>query len=75
LDLLKWHNLALLVSATIVFCFVIARGISAMIMAYAQLGEALILRSLFNVLVWMRLGGLAADPARKGSVAYKSYKG
>lgn len=73
LDLLRWHNLALLVSAAIVLCFVIAGGINAMIMAYIQLGEALILRSLFNVLLWMRLGGLAADPARKGSVVYKSY--
>jgi O-antigen/teichoic acid export membrane protein len=68
LDLLRWHNLALLVSAAIVFSFIIAGDLNAMTMAYIQLAEALILRSLFNVLVWMRLRALAVDSTRKGSV-------
>ena len=61
LDLLRWHNLALLVSAAIVICFIIAGDLNAMTMAYVQLAEALILRSLFNVLVWVRLRALAGD--------------
>jgi O-antigen/teichoic acid export membrane protein len=59
LDLLRWHNLALLVSAAVVFCLIIAGNLTAMNMAYVQLAEALILRGLFNVVVWMRLRALA----------------
>jgi O-antigen/teichoic acid export membrane protein len=60
LDLLRWHNLALLVSASIVFCLIIAGKLTAMNMAYVQLAEALMLRGLFNLLVWMRLRALAS---------------
>lgn len=59
LDLLRWHNLALLVSAAVVFCLIIAGKLTAMNMAYVQLAEALVLRGLFNVVVWMRLRALA----------------
>lgn len=61
LDLLRWHNLGLLVSAAIVLCFIIAGDLNAMTMAYIQLADVLILRSLFNLLVWMRLRALAGD--------------
>jgi len=61
LDLLRWHNLALLLSAAVVFCFVIAGDLNALTMAYIQLAEALILRALFNVLVFRRLSALAVD--------------
>jgi O-antigen/teichoic acid export membrane protein len=63
LDLLRWHNLALLVSAAIVFYFIVAGDLNAMTMAYVQLAEALILRSLFNVVVWMRLRELGGNRA------------
>jgi len=55
LDLLRWHNLALLASAGIVVFFLIGGGLNALTMAYIQLAEVLILRSLFNALVWTRL--------------------
>ncbi|MCM3871038.1 MAG: oligosaccharide flippase family protein [Pyrinomonadaceae bacterium] len=61
LDLLRWHNMALLVSAALVICLIIAGDLNAMTMAYIQLAEALILRSLFSVLVWVRLRALAGD--------------
>jgi len=68
LDLLRWYNLALLVSAAVLFCFVIAGTLNALTMAYIQLAEALILRSLFNVVVWKRLGARAAASNKEGSV-------
>ena len=49
LDLLRWHNLALLASAGIVVFFIIVGDLNALTMAYIQLAEVLILRSLFNV--------------------------
>ena len=55
LDLLRWHNLALVVSAGIVVLFIFLGRLNALTMAYIQLVEVLILRSLFNVLVWTRL--------------------
>lgn len=55
LDLLRWHNLALLASAGIVVSFIVVGGLNALTMAYIQLAEVLILRSLFNALVWTRL--------------------
>lgn len=55
LDLLRWHNLALLMSAGIVVLFIIVGRLNALTMACIQLAEVLILRSLFNVLVWIRL--------------------
>jgi hypothetical protein len=59
LDLLRWHNLALLASAGIVVFFIIAGDLNALTMAYIQLAEVLILRSLFNALVWTRLKRLS----------------
>lgn len=55
LDLLRWHNLALLASAGIVVFLIIVGRLNALTMAYIQLAEALILRSLFSALVWTRL--------------------
>ena len=55
LDLLRWHNLALLVSTSIVISFILAGKLNALTMAYIQLAEVLLLRSLFNVLAWTRL--------------------
>jgi O-antigen/teichoic acid export membrane protein len=55
LDLLRWQNLVLLVSAGIVVFFIIAGGLNALTMAYIQLAEVLILRSLFSAAVWTRL--------------------
>ena len=55
LDLLKWHTLVLLTSASIVVVFILAGRLDAMTMALIQLGEVLILRSIFNALVWSRL--------------------
>jgi len=59
LDLLRWYNFSLLMSTIIVFALIMAGGLNAMTMAYIQLAEALLLRSLFNLLVWMRLRTLA----------------
>ena len=55
LDLLRWHNLALLASAGIVVLFIILGELNALTMAYIQLAEVLVLRTLFGGLVWMRL--------------------
>lgn len=55
LDLLKWHNLGLLLSSGVVVIFALTGGLNAFFMACIQLADALIVRFLFNVLVWMRL--------------------
>lgn len=55
LDLLKWHNLALFVSAVLVAGLIIAGKLNALTMASVQLAEAAILRLAFSVLVWKRL--------------------
>ena len=55
LDLLRWHNLALLACAGIVVFFIVVGHLNALTMAYIQLAEVLILRSVFNALVWTRL--------------------
>jgi O-antigen/teichoic acid export membrane protein len=62
LDLLKWHNLALLVSAVFLFGLVLAGKLTAWTMAFVQLGEAAILRSCFSLLVWKKLRDKRADP-------------
>jgi len=59
LDLLHWHNLALLVSTLVVAGVIIAGKLNAMTMAYIQLAEVLILRSLFGAIVGSRLRRLA----------------
>ena len=61
LDLMRWHNLGLLLSAAVVFAFVIAGRLDAMNMAYAQLIGALILRLLCNVPPWVRLSALTVN--------------
>lgn len=61
LDLLQWHTLALLVSAGIVVVFIMVGELNALTMAYIQLVEVLILRSLFNGLVWTRLNRLQKE--------------
>jgi O-antigen/teichoic acid export membrane protein len=55
LDLLKWHNLGLLLSSSVVAVFALVGGLNALSMACIQLADVLIVRLLFNVLVWMRL--------------------
>ena len=55
LDLLKWHNLGLLLSSSAVIIFVFIGELSAFRMACIQLGDVLIVRSLFNLLVWKRM--------------------
>src|SRR6266508_1366993 len=55
LDLLKWHNLGLLLSSSVVVLFALVGGLNAFSMACIQLADVLIVRLLFNVLVWMRL--------------------
>ncbi|HEY3041127.1 MAG TPA: lipopolysaccharide biosynthesis protein [Pyrinomonadaceae bacterium] len=55
LDLLRWHSLALLASAGIVALFIVAGKLNALTMAYCQLIEVLVLRSLFSGMVWLRL--------------------
>jgi O-antigen/teichoic acid export membrane protein len=55
LDLLKWHNLALLVSTVLVLALVVTGALNALTMAYVQLAEAALLRSSFSLLVWSRL--------------------
>jgi len=60
LDLLKWHNLALFASACLVGLLIVAGGLNALTMAYVQLAEILVFRSMFNLLIWTRLKRLAA---------------
>jgi O-antigen/teichoic acid export membrane protein len=61
LDLLRWHNLGLLISALIVILIIAAGRLSAYTMAAIQLIDALVLRSLFSTLVWNRLRRLGND--------------
>ena len=49
LDLLRWHNLALLASAGIVIVFIVTGRLNALTMAFIQLAEVLILRGLFSL--------------------------
>ena len=55
LDLLKWHNLGLLVSSSAVIIFVFVGELTAFRMACIQLADTLIVRLLVNLLVWKRL--------------------
>jgi len=55
LDLLKWHNLALLLSSVIVISLIVAGGLNALTMAYVQLAEAALLRLSFGLVVWKKL--------------------
>jgi len=60
LDLMRWYNAGLFLSAGVVFVFVLAGGLDARRMAYAQLAGALIVRVVCNVPVWARLRALAS---------------
>lgn len=66
LDLLRWYNLGLLLSAAVVLAVVAAGRLDAAGMAYAQLVGALLLRVLCNLPVWARLRGLARGAAGRG---------
>jgi O-antigen/teichoic acid export membrane protein len=55
LDLLPWHNAALLLSAIIVVSLIIAGRLDALRLAYVQLAEALVLRFAFSLVVWKAL--------------------
>jgi O-antigen/teichoic acid export membrane protein len=61
LDLLRWHNLSLLGSVCIVVVFIFAGELNALTLAYVQLAEVLLLRSIFHFLVWTRLKRLARE--------------
>ena len=61
LDLLRWYNLGLLLSAAVVFVLIAVGRLDALNMAYAQLAGALILRILCNVPVWTRLKALIVN--------------
>lgn len=71
LDLMRWYNLGLLLSALVVFAFVFVGGLDARRMAYAQLAGALIVRLVCNVPVWSRLRALAshASESSEGAAA------
>ena len=55
LDLLKWFNLGLLLSSSVVVIFALTGRLNAFSMACIQLADVLIVRVLFNLLVWTRL--------------------
>ena len=55
LDLLRWHNLALLASAVVVVVLIVAGKLSALTMASVQLAEAAIFRPGFSLMVWKKL--------------------
>lgn len=63
LDLLKWHNLALLMSGALVVAFIAAGDLNALTMACLQLVEVAILRAGFSLLVWKRLNRLETEQA------------
>lgn len=69
LDLMRWYNSGLLLSACVVFAFVLAGGLDARRMAYAQLAGALVVRVVCNVPVWARLRSLASRADSGGVVA------
>ena len=61
LDLLKWHNLGLFLSSSVVVILAVVGGLTAFSMALIQLGDTLVVRLLFNLLVWMRLKRLTEE--------------
>lgn len=69
LDLMRWYNLGLLLSALVVFAFVFAGDLDARRMAYAQLAGALIVRLVCNVPVWSRLRSLASGASVRSEEA------
>jgi O-antigen/teichoic acid export membrane protein len=65
LDLLRWHNLALFLSAALLFIIIIAGRLDALTMAFAQLGGVIVFRLLFSVPVWMRLCALVVNSSKQ----------
>lgn len=66
LDLMRWYNFGLLLSASLVFVFVLAGGLDATRMAYAQLAGAFVVRLFCNAPVWLRLKSLASSEGARG---------
>jgi O-antigen/teichoic acid export membrane protein len=64
LDMLRWYNLGLLLSTTVVLAFAFAGKLDAAGMAFAQLAGAVLQRVLCNVPVWLRLRAGAGEGAR-----------
>jgi O-antigen/teichoic acid export membrane protein len=55
LDLLRWHNLILLMSSIAAVGLILTGRLSALNIAWIQLGEVVILRSLFGFALYHRL--------------------
>ena len=55
LDLLRWLNAALIVSAALLLLLIVSRNLNALTLSYVQLIEAAILRPAFAMLVWKTL--------------------
>ena len=55
LDLLKWHNLALVGSVVLLVFLIATRQLNSLSMAYVQLIEAAVFRAAFGFFVWRRL--------------------
>lgn len=55
LDLLKWHNLALMVATGFVLGLIVAGRLNAQTLAAVQIADAMILRLAFSLLVWNKL--------------------
>lgn len=55
LDLLRWHNAALMLSTALLAVVVVAHSLNALTLAGIQLAEAAILRPAFAALVWQAL--------------------
>jgi O-antigen/teichoic acid export membrane protein len=55
LDLLRWHNAALLLSKALLAVVVVVHSLNALTLAGIQLAEAAILRPAFAALVWQAL--------------------
>jgi O-antigen/teichoic acid export membrane protein len=66
LDLLKWHNVALLLSLVIIVVLTITGRLNALTMAYALLAEASILRLSFGGIVWRKLQHLRTTMSEQG---------
>jgi O-antigen/teichoic acid export membrane protein len=61
LDMIRWHNLALLLASSVVVVFILLGRLDAMTMAYIHLADVFLLRILFGVIVTRRLRSLAAE--------------
>ncbi len=59
LDMLKWHNAALSISVLLIILLLAVNRLSAINMAFVQLIEAALLRSVFSFVVWSGLRTVA----------------